>query len=138
MTGIQEMLHREHRGVQAISVAYTVVAYLFAVAIGVQVFLAGMSVFVGATWWLRHVLFGHIFGTFTVLLILLAFAARFPRRLLLLSALPLVLYMLQYGFITWAGPLGLTALSALHPVNALALFWVALSLGQQGRQTLSR
>jgi hypothetical protein len=54
-----------------------------------------------------------------------------PRRLLALSALPLVLFSLQYMFLYAVGNIGLPpAFRALHAVNALVMFWVAQYLAK--------
>lgn len=113
---------------------YTLVAWLFVACLIVQVFLAGMSVFTGSSWWDVHIQTGHIFGIFTILLALLSLAARFPRLLIVLSFLLIIQYALQYAFINLAGPLHFPALSALHPVNAMLLFLVAVFVGTRAVQ----
>ena len=54
-------------------VAFISVTGLLLVAIALQVFLAGMSIFVGVMWWQIHMLAGSLIGILPILLIGLAF-----------------------------------------------------------------
>ncbi len=108
--------------------ALLVLGALFIIAIFTQVFLAGLSVFTGPTWWNNHVLFGHYFGVLAILITVIAPFARLPRRLFWLAIAMLPLYGLQYAFITGAGALQAPWLAALHPVNALIMLWIIMTL----------
>jgi mercuric ion transport protein len=117
---------------------YLVLVCLFVLCVLLQVFLAGVSIFVSASWWEIHKRFGESFGALTILLLLLCIAMRPKRSVIWLTGLLVVLYSLQYLFIELAGRLSIPWLSALHPVNALVIFWLAVTLGrsvfQQGGQ----
>ncbi len=118
---------------------YLVVAILFVLCVLLQVFLAGVSIFVSPSWWEIHKRFGESFGSLTILLLLLSIAMRPQRSIIWLTTLLVVLYSLQYVFIELASRLGVPLLSALHPVNALVIFWLAVTLGrsvfrQRGRR----
>src|SRR5262245_36031650 len=105
---------------------YLGLAWVFVACVLVQVFLAGMLVFVNREEWQEvHVQTGHIFGLIPYLLLILALVARMPRGMLGLTLLLVVLYGLQYAFINLAGPLGTLVIEAFHPVNALLIFWLA-------------
>lgn len=111
---------------RAVWIAYTGLAFLLAGCVVYQVFLAGMAIFVHAGYWASHVTFVHVFELLPILLLVLAFAGRMPkgRGLYLSPIAAFFLISLQYAF---AGA-GRTALAALHPVNALVIFGVALRL----------
>ena len=64
-------------------------------------------------------------------LLLLAFVGRFPSKQRWLTGLLLFLYILQILLIEFPGRLGVVVLSALHPVNAGIMLWVAMILADQ-------
>ncbi|HET8655098.1 MAG TPA: DUF6220 domain-containing protein [Longimicrobiaceae bacterium] len=111
--------------------AVRVGAWLFLAAIGIQVFLAGMGVFSGPLWWARHRAFVHAFEWTAPLLLILAFSRALPRRARVLALLLNVLLFAQYATVgSLPVLLHSRAVSALHPVGALLLFWTALSLAK--------
>jgi hypothetical protein len=112
-----------------IRLAYIGVAWLFLACVVVQVFLAGLGVFAGAQDFSLHREFGYVFGWLTVVLLLLALVGRLGRRWISLSALILVLFAFQSVFVALREVM--PALAALHPVNALAIFGVALHLSRR-------
>lgn len=109
---------------------------LFLAAIALQVFLAGMSIFAGASWWRIHMLTGSIILTLPILLAGLAVLGRLPRAHLLVSVLLLGQVILQVAFIEIGAKTGARWFAALHPVNALAMFMVGLLLFQSARRTV--
>ena len=114
-----------------VRLAFIGVAWLFLACVVVQVFLAGLGVFAGAQNFSLHREFGYVFGWLTLVLLLLALAGRLGRRWVGLSALLLVLFALQSVFVALReiAP----AVAALHPVNALAIFGVALHVAMRSR-----
>ena len=114
-----------------VRLAFIGVAWLFLACVVVQVFLAGLGVFAGAENFSLHREFGYIFGWLTLLLLLLALGGRLGRRWIGLSALMLVLFALQSVFVALREIM--PAAAALHPVNALAIFGVALHLARGSR-----
>lgn len=57
---------------------------------------------------------------------------RLPSRLLALTGLLFMLFVLQYVFLYVLGNItGVPALRALHAVNALLLFWIAVQVIQR-------
>lgn len=103
-------------------VAFVATAWVFLACVVAQVFLAGLAVFGAATFEL-HREFGYLFGWLTLILLVLAIAGRLGRWWIGLSALLLVLFAFQSVFVALRDIL--PALAALHPVNALAIFYVA-------------
>jgi mercuric ion transport protein len=114
-----------------VRLAYIGVAWLFLACVVVQVFLAGLGVFAGAHNFALHRDFGYVFGWLTLLLLLLALGGRLGRRWIGLSTLILVLFALQSVFVALREVL--PAAAALHPVNALVIFGVALHVARRSR-----
>jgi hypothetical protein len=109
--------------VRFIRPAFVAIAWLFLACVVVQVFLAGLGVFAGIENFNLHRNFGYLFGWLTLILLILAVAGRLGGRWIGLSALLLVLFAFQSIFIAFRESLPVAA--ALHPVNALAIFYVA-------------
>ena len=105
---------------------YLALAWAFAGCVAVQVFLAGMATFVDAARWTWHTTFVHVFEGLPLLMLPLAFLARVPAAMRWLTGALLALIQLQYLTANVGG-----IPSALHPVNALVIFWVAVYLGQR-------
>jgi hypothetical protein len=109
---------------------------LFLLAIVIQVFLAGMSIFFAATWWQAHMTMAFFIEWLPVVMIAFAFVGRLPRAFALASVLLLGLIMLQYVFVEVAAHTGVRWIAAFHPVNALVISAVALRLFQKVRSYL--
>lgn len=101
---------------------HAAVVWLFVGAIVVQVFLAGAAItqLGGSGTFASHIDFGYTIGIVALALLITAVAARAGRNAIAASLGLFVLYVIQtllpglHGSLPWA--------SALHPVNALALF----------------
>jgi hypothetical protein len=106
--------------------AYLLLASVFVACIGVQVFFAGMGVFVDAARWSWHTSFIHAFEWLPLVMLPLAFAARLPVGTRWLTGLLFGLIALQYVTANAGGNL-----AALHPVNGLVISWVALALARE-------
>lgn len=104
---------------------YTVLAALLAVGITSQVLFVGLAVLVDPVFWETHVAFGFGLGVLPVLLFGVGLAARYPAKVLLLTALTFGLWALQLVLIELPAPV-----RALHAVNALSQFWLALYLAR--------
>lgn len=107
-------------------------AWLFAAGVVLQVFLAGLSLFGSATHWDDHEMSGHIVIMLTYFVPIFALIGRIGVKLILLSFLLLVLAEMQYAFAN----AGSEYMGALHPVNALILFWFSIWIGRQVLQLL--
>ncbi len=100
-------------------VFYALLSSVFVACVLVQVFFAGVGAF-GADWD-RHLTFVHLFGALPLLMIPVAFVGRLSWGSKLLPALLVVLIGVQYATANSAVPA-----AAVHPVNALLIFWVGL------------
>lgn len=114
--------------------AFVGTAWLFLACVVVQVFLAGLGVFAGAENFELHRGFGYLFGWLTLVLLVLALIGRLGGRWVGRSALLLLLFALQSVFVALREPL--PALAALHPVNALVIFYVAQLTARGSRAVL--
>jgi Family of unknown function (DUF6220) len=111
-----------------------VTSSLFALGVLLQVFLAGAGIFVSSSWWALHATLGMSLGLFPLAFLLLARIGHLGRWSLWLGGLVFGLVALQVVLITIPDTLGLPILSALHPVNALVIFGLAVSLIQRAWQ----
>ena len=106
---------------------YALLASVFVACDAAQVFLAGLGVFDGPEYWVRHTSFVHLFGWLPLLMIPLAFVGRLPRGLRFLPAGLLSLIAMQYA----TANSNETVVAALHPVGALAIFVVAIIVARR-------
>jgi len=113
-------------------ILYLIVAWLFPVAILVQVFLVGLSLFTTQPYWDAHIGFGHSIVLLPALQVLLAYLGKIPTPAKGLTWLSLGLTLIQtevFAMIRTAVP----TLAALHPVLALVLFALALIIALRAR-----
>jgi hypothetical protein len=113
---------------------YVVVAGLFVVCVIIQVFIAGMAVFVDPANWSLHATFVHVFEFLPLIMLVLAFLGRLSRRLKLLPVVLFVLLIVQY-----ATAIGFSdsVVAAFHPVNALVIFGIAAMTTRQAWRALT-
>jgi hypothetical protein len=114
--------------------AFAVAATLLTGCIILQVFFAGLGLMVDGDQMGLHRAMGGLIGLFPFTLLILGSIGRVPGRMFGLVGLLYLLYSLQWVFVTVPD---LPALRALHPVNALLLFLVALQM-MRGAWRLTR
>lgn len=112
--------------------ALTALSWLLVACIAAQTFLAGMAVFQDAAAWRAHRMFVHLFEVVPLLMLSFAFAARVRPMLKWGCAALLALIFAQYATANVA------AAGALHPVLALAMFWLSVAVARQAGRTLRR
>lgn len=100
------------------------VAWFLVAAIVVQVWLAGVAIpqLGGNGSFENHRNLGYFIGLFSLVLVLTALPTGLGRRRILQSLGILGLYIVQSSL----PYMGLNAIEALHPVNAVVMFLVAL------------
>jgi cytochrome b561 len=105
-------------------IGYSLVAWLFAIASVVQVYLAGQGIFVPPESFELHRNVGYGIGILALIMLVLAFAARMPFRIIGVTALLFVLMILQsvLVFMRTDQP----NLAALHPVNGFLIVLLAV------------
>ena len=109
--------------------AFPILAWAYVAAIGVQVFFAGMFVFVGASNIELHKTMAHVIGLTQGLLIVAVLVGRVPERRAAFGLLGLL--VLQGMLVHMNQWFGLSMVAALHPVNALVLTGVAYALARR-------
>jgi uncharacterized membrane protein len=111
--------------------AFPAIAWAYVAALAIQVFFAGMYVFVGASNIELHRNMAHVIGLLTIGLIASAFIGRVDRSDKRLVFAVLGLLIVQ-GMLVHVGQwFGLWTIAALHPVNALVLTYASLRLAQR-------
>jgi hypothetical protein len=114
---------------------FSIVAWAFVASLVVQLFLVGLDLFevtgeeVGI-----HREWAYVYGWLAPLLVLLAVAARLPRRDQLLTLALLVLFAVQTYLPSLAEQL--PTLAALHALNAIVVLWIAVTLALAGRASV--
>lgn len=118
--------------------AHAYLAWAFVASVVVQVFLAGAAIpqLGGNGSFGDHRNFGYLIGLLTLLVLLAAIGARADRRRILQAAGLLVLYVVQSS-LPYMDP-GLPFAAALHPVNALLMFWLGVLYARQVWRERSR
>jgi len=109
--------------------AFPILAWAYVVALGIQVFFAGMYVFVGANNIELHRNMAHVIGLLTGLLLVAVFVGRVPEKRLVFGVLGLLIVQ---GMLVHVGQwFGLWTIAALHPVNALVLTYASYTLAKR-------
>ena len=108
--------------------AFVVVAWVLVACLVIQFFLVGLDIFEAIGESELHRDFAYVYGWLTPILVLLAMAAGLPRRVLLLTVALLALYAIQTYLPTIAD--ALPGLAALHAINALLVFWLAVQVAR--------
>ena len=109
--------------------AFPILAWAYLAALGIQVFFAGMYVFVGASNIELHRNMAHVIGLLTLGLFAAVFAGRVPERRNVFVILGLL--VLQ-GMLVHVGQwFGLWTVAAFHPVNALVLTYASFALARR-------
>jgi mercuric ion transport protein len=118
-------------GVRGVRVAFLIVAWAFLITILAQVFFAGLALFDSGTFWATHVSFGYYIFLPALVLLILVFFGRFPRRMIGVTGLAFALYVLQTILpnLQTSAPV----VAAYHPVNALILFGLVGMLAWRSR-----
>jgi membrane-bound metal-dependent hydrolase YbcI (DUF457 family) len=109
--------------------AFPILAWAYLAALAVQVFFAGMYVFVGASNIELHRNMAHVIGALTLLLIIATFVGRVPQKRLVFGVLGLLIVQ---GMLVHVGQwFGLWTIAAFHPVNALVLTYASFELAKR-------
>lgn len=115
-------------------VLFIIFAYLLALCILIQVFLAGLSIFSSPTYWAFHKTFVVYFEFLPLLLMILALLGRTRHALVWFSLLLQAQIVLQYVFVY----LPISVVAALHPVNAVIMFWLTIYVARLAMRLLKQ
>jgi hypothetical protein len=107
---------------------FALLGLIFTACVIVQVFLAGLAVFVNKDDWGPHTSFVISFEFVPIFMFILSFVGRVSGRLRWTSLGLYVMILLQY--VTAKAFSGIW-LAALHPVIAIFIFWFAFTIVKQ-------
>jgi hypothetical protein len=110
--------------------AFALFAWLFAAGVVFQVFLAGLAVLVEPARLADHQAFGHLVLLIPYVMLAVGLVARLPGRTLALTGGLVVLAVAHDAFVYIPVETEAEFLRALHAVNALVLFWIAVLLAR--------
>jgi hypothetical protein len=110
--------------------AYVILLWIFLAGVVLQFFLAGYAAFNGTNWD-AHAGMGHPVSYLTLLLLIFAFAGRMPRPLPRLTALLVLLLILQIALAIIGE--NTPIVGAFHPINALIVAGFAAYLARRSR-----
>lgn len=113
--------------------AYTVLAWIFAACVVVQVFFAGLALFHRASFWIQHRTFIQFFEYIPIVILLLLLIGRAPRGKGLYWPQLVLLALIMVQYVTGGSAFG-SLFSAVHPVSAMAMFWVSTIAIQRGQR----
>ncbi|GGA59175.1 hypothetical protein GCM10007416_35370 [Kroppenstedtia guangzhouensis] len=114
------------RGVRIIRWVFVCFATIFTVCITIQIFFAGLAVFVSPTDWMRHMMFAHWFSALPLIMLILSFVGRLPRKIRLQS---LGVFGLMYAVYFTANITAISPLAAaVHPVIGVWLFCMSITI----------
>jgi hypothetical protein len=109
--------------------AYAGLAWLFVAAVVIQVFLIGLGLFGDPAYRAAHIEFGYTgVGLAAFALLISAFVARPGRRAVGQAIGLFVLYIIQT--LLPSARQAYPAIAALHPVNALLMFGLAINIAR--------
>ena len=116
---------------------FTALAWLLVAAVIVQIFLAGLAVFVDAGRWATHKSFVHTFEFVPLLMLALAFAGRQSRPIITMTVALFVAIMLQYVLADLRTS-GIPELAALHVVNGAGIYYLTMNLARRATASVRR
>lgn len=110
--------------IRSVRFVYAVLAAVYLLCVILQVFFAGLGVFVNPDDLQLHRTFANYFEFVSIVMFLLSFAGRIRGSMRWLTLVLFALTALQHMTLqVFTG-----ILPALHTVNALVLFWISLHL----------
>lgn len=107
---------------------FVIIAWTFVACLVVQFFLVGLDLFEAIGESELHRDFAYLYGWLTPILVLLATVAGLSRRVLLPTVALLALYAIQTYLPTISETL--PRIAALHAINALLVFWLAVRVAR--------
>jgi hypothetical protein len=126
---------RTVRGLGPVRVGFVVCAWLFVACLLVQVFLVGLDIFadLGGS---IHRDFAYVYGWLAPVLVLLSRAQGVPREARSVTLLLLVLFAVQTVLPSLKEEFPI--LAAIHTVNAMAIFVVAITVARRASAGITR
>lgn len=112
--------------------AYPILAWAFVIGLAIQVFLAGMAIFGGATSFEAHIGLGWLLHLAPLLILAAAALSRAGRRHWTWAlALAAVVFLIPLFVLA-----GAPVIAALHPVSAMVAFWLAVVVARHSLEVV--
>lgn len=121
---------------RAARTAFGWIAWLFVVCVVVQFFLAGLGVFAGAENFATHRDFGYTFGWLLVLLLITGIVGRAGRVAIGATLGLMILFTMQSVLVAVRS--SAPVIAAVHPLNGVAIFTIALWLARRAMRWPAR
>lgn len=110
---------------------FVVLAWALLISIIIQVYLAGMAIFLDGSFWKKHEAFVRIFEFIPALMYIFGSAGGIPQKYKAWSMMLFLLCNLQYYTpYGWMGP--------IHTVSALGIFMISLYVAWGSYQFVSK
>lgn len=105
---------------------FFVLAVIFVITVMIQVFLAGLATFMDPARWMTHIAFVKIIEYVPILMLIVSFPGKLPKRMKWQSVGLFMLIILMYA------TANIPNAGAIHPVIALLMFWMSITVSQKG------
>ncbi|MCO8243079.1 DUF6220 domain-containing protein [Haladaptatus sp. AB643] len=122
MTTTDWVMKTVSRRTRWVRYSYVGLLALFAVCVVVQIYIAGMAVFIDPANWGMHMGFVHAFELLPLLMLVVAFLGGLPRTFKAIPVVLSVLISVQYATAHLYG----SYVAAIHPVNGMVILGVAV------------
>lgn len=117
-------------------VSFLALGWLFLAGVATQFLLAGMSLFMRPGIWETHIGVGFTIGWIFPLAAIAGLVGREPGRAWGRLGLLFLVYLVQTTLPSFRG-MGLLLVAALHPLNALLVFWMTLVFIRNARAAVA-
>lgn len=115
---------------------YRIFNWLVVIGVVTQVFLAGMVVVARQLDWSAHTALGHIVFLPLLLMVITMYTGKAGKEVKRTTWILLLVYLVQADFLIFlrtSTSVPVLILAALHPVLALAIFWLSVKLLRETR-----
>lgn len=119
-------------------ISFVVLSICFILTLLIQVFFAGLAIFIHPNHWITHTNFVHFFEWLPILMLIAAFIGKMPRWAKWQSFGLFVLIFLMYFTAHSHAIISLKYSAALHPVIAMIIFILSVSITQRSYQLLKQ
>lgn len=119
---------------------YRVFNWLFVIGVVAQVFLAGMVVVARQLDWSAHTAVGHIVFLPLLLMVITMYTGKATKEVKRTTWILFLVYLVQADvviFLRTSTSVPALLIAALHPVLALAIFWLSVKLLRQSGGTVA-
>lgn len=117
-------------------ICFVILSFLFILCLFLQVFFAGLAIFINPANWVNHTNFIHFFEVLPLLMLLISFIGKMPTWAKWQSIGLFVLIFIMYFTAHSNAILPIKYTAAAHPVIAMVLFIIAANVTHRSTQLL--